>query len=290
MFLRKSRGFTLVELLVVIAIIGVLVALLLPAVQSAREAARRTSCVNNLKQMGIAFHNYHDTYRTFPNMDNGGIPGAFNGASAFAAVLPFLEQGNAYQLYNFGLGNSDPANRAVVSQEIDVFLCPSSVMRREVPKSGCDDNDRAPGTYATCSGSLSPWGADNNGAIVNSLTGSTGMSHLTDGTSNTLLIGEASWNLKDYTFTSGPCSGEVRWGFTYWSSPYPLATGFSTQAPFNPDSGGSAMLSHFRSDHPGGIVNFAMCDGSIQGISDTISQVVLDGLGTRAGGEVVDLP
>jgi len=282
-------GFTLVELLVVIAIIGILVALLLPAVQSARESARRVSCANNLKQMGLAFHLYHDTNRYFPNSDPGG---SIAMASAFTAILPYLEQGNTYQLYDFTKGNSDPKNLAAVSQRIDVYLCPSAPIRRAVPTPGCDANDRAPGTYAVCVGSGDPWGTTatgnpHNGAIVNTNSGTTGLRDILDGASNTFLIGESDWSLADYMFTSTPCAGQIRWGFTYWSSPYPLSTAFTTQAPFNPKSGGSAVLAHFRSDHPGGVVGFTFCDGSTRFVSDTVDQTLLDALGTRAGGEVV---
>ena len=108
-----------------------------------------------------------------------------------------------------------------------------------------------------------------------------------DGTSHTLLAGESAWNLPDYLFTSGPCSGQVRWGFTYWSSPYPLSTAFTTMPPFNPRKGGAAVLSRFRSDHVGDVVNFTFVDGSCRYLSATISQQVLDSLGTRAGGEPV---
>ncbi len=289
---ESRRGFTLVELLVVIAIIGILVSLLLPAVQSAREAARRMQCGNNMKQIGLAFHNYHDTYNVFPNTEPGGF-GSLTRASAFTAILPYLELSNAYQLYDFGRVNSDPYNDTVVSQRIPIYLCPSASLRREVPIVGCDPNNRAPGTYAVSTGSGDPWGTTasgfpHNGAIVNIGSGTTAFRDILDGTSQTLLAGESAWNLPDYLFTSGPCSGQSRWGFTYWSSPYPLATAFTTMAPFNPRSGGSAVLSRFRSDHPGGVVNFVFCDGSTRCLSDTIHPLVLDALGTRAGGEVID--
>ncbi len=286
----RPRGFTLIELLVVIAIIAILIALLLPAVQQAREAARRTQCNNNLKQIGLALHNYHDTFSKFPlsTVDTG-----LSRSSVFAAILPYLDQSNSYQKYDFSRGNSDPVNLAVVSQVIPAYLCPSAVIRRAVPIAGCDANNRAPGTYAVSTGSGDPWGtqasgAPNNGAIVNAGTGSTSMRDMTDGTSNTLLAGESAWNFPDYTFTSGPCVGQVRWGFTYWSSPYPLATAFTTLGPFNPKtmSGDSRRLSNFRSDHTG-VVNMLRCDGSVRFVSENVDHGLLDAAATRAGGEVV---
>ncbi len=282
--MSRSRGFTLVELLVVIAIIGVLVALLLPAVQAAREAARRSSCQNNLKQIAIACHNYHDTMSKLPPAST-----ATNlaGSSGFAAILPFMEQNNLYTLYDFSKGNSDPVNLAAVSQRIPTFICPSCVFARSVPITGCDANNRAPGTYAFSTGSLDPWAA-NNGAIATASTPQTNFASILDGTSNTFMLGESHWNFKDYTFTSGPCSGQVRGGFSYWSSPYPLATGFTTRGPFNPKTmaGDSNRLSNFRSNHPG-IVNMANVDGSVKIVGETIDHLLLDAMATRDGGEAL---
>ncbi len=287
---RAKRGFTLIELLVVIAIIAVLIALLLPAVQQAREAARNTQCKNNLKQIALAFHNYHDVYNTFPQTE-AGSSGTLGRASAFASILPHLDQSNIYNRYDFSLGNSDALNQVAVSQVIPTYLCPTAVIPRAVPITGCDTNNRAPGTYAVCSGTGDSWGSlvggpPHNGAIIHPNDGVTRMRDMIDGTSQTLMVGESDWNIPDYLFTSGPCSGQVRWGFTYWSSPYPLATVFTTMAPFNPKSGGSAVLSRFRSDHHG-FVNFALCDGSARPISENIDQNTLNALGTRAGREVV---
>ena len=289
--IASRSAFTLVELLVVIAIIGVLVALLLPAVQAAREAARRSSCQNNLKQIALAAHNYHDTTGKLPPAST-----ATNlaGSSGFAAILPFVEQSNLYTLYDFSKGNSDPVNLAAVSQRIPTYLCPSCVFARAVPITGCDANNRAPGTYAFCTGSTDSWGTLNgspptNGAISTAGSPPTNMASILDGTSNTLMVGEAHWNFRDYLWAASPptpCSGQVRGGFSYWSSPYPLATGFTTRGPFNPKAmaGDSTRLSNFRSNHPGG-VNMANVDGSIRFWAETIDHALLDAAATRDGGE-----
>ena len=137
----SRRGFTLIELLVVIAIIAILIALLLPAVQAAREAARRTQCRNNLKQMGLALHNYHDKHNAFPpglisRLANPAwvmAPGACNSApddlgpgwSFFARMLPYLEQGNFHNTINFNLPLTAPANAAARRTSVSAYRCPS---------------------------------------------------------------------------------------------------------------------------------------------------------------------
>jgi prepilin-type N-terminal cleavage/methylation domain-containing protein/prepilin-type processing-associated H-X9-DG protein len=297
------RGFTLVELLVVIAIIGILIALLLPAVQAAREAGRRTQCSNNLKQIGLAVHGYHDVMGRLPPAWTNN---ALNRESAFAHILPYLEQASTLELWQRDSSNSnlflpatDPVNLPVVSQKISGFLCPSCNFVRQVPISACD-NDRAPGTYAFCTGSGDPWGTafggptPHNGAIVyykpdDSTTPPTRFASLLDGTTNTFLSGEQHWGFNDYLFTVGPCSGQLRGGFGYWSNPYPLATSFSTRGLFNPQSmnGDSTRLSNFRSSHPGG-VNMGLCDGSVRFFQQSISTTVLNAMATRQGGEVVN--
>src|SRR5690348_9079303 len=126
---RSRRGFTLVELLVVIAIIGVLIGLLLPAVQAAREAARRMQCTNNLKQLGLALHNYEAVAGTLPppyvQAGSGTTITWTNGWSAHGRVLPFMEQGALFNAINFTLRYSTPQNLTVSSMSIAVFLCPS---------------------------------------------------------------------------------------------------------------------------------------------------------------------
>ncbi|MEW4489933.1 DUF1559 domain-containing protein [Thalassoglobus sp. JC818] len=301
--LMRSRGFTLIELLVVIAIIAILIALLLPAVQQAREAARRTQCKNNMKQIGLAIHNYHDVYLQFPNANSGGLNySSLSGSSLFASILPMIEQSSAYNLYDFTKGNADPENQAVVSQVLPFYLCPSSPSRRQVPS--CDtDSGRAPGNYAACIGSKDfnqYWSfyrlprPELDGAIVytDSTPGKTKFRDFLDGTSSTMMIGETAYNLPDYKFSSGDCAGQSRYSFTYWASPYPGSTAATTEFDFNPrdiaEDGifDSNWTRSFRSDHVGG-VQFTFSDGSVHFISENIDAQLLDGLATRSGGEII---
>jgi len=191
---RRRTGFTLIELLVVIAIIAILVALLLPAVQQAREAARRTHCKNNLKQIGLALHNYLDVHRKFPMSFVSDIStGANTGGgewSIHARILPFIEQGNLYGNINLSLPYGDPINAGITTQRISTYLCPS------------DPNDHArtsggvavhyPVTYGFNGGTWNVW--DNasrtagNGAFAPNFAFAP--RDFTDGLSNTLHFAE----------------------------------------------------------------------------------------------------
>jgi prepilin-type N-terminal cleavage/methylation domain-containing protein/prepilin-type processing-associated H-X9-DG protein len=199
---RTDRGFTLIELLVVIAIIAVLIALLLPAVQAAREAARRAQCVNNLKQLGLAAHNYHSSTGTFPL---GGNPAPVAGSgccrqwgawSAQTMLLPYMEQAPLYNSLNFtmigrGDGFGESVNTTGTTARINSYLCPSSVL----PGSGTYYGRPWPGNnYFASSGSSLTWlgtmgsGRPNGCFAVDGQP--VGTRDITDGTSNTIAFGE----------------------------------------------------------------------------------------------------
>ncbi|WP_235963900.1 DUF1559 domain-containing protein [Tautonia rosea] len=200
---RERRGFTLIELLVVIAIIGVLIALLLPAVQSAREAARRAQCTNNLKQIGLAVHNYHDTWGAFPM---GEMPG---GLSPQVGLLPFLEQTQVYDSFNFNLGQrwiwTQPATITVGRTRISAYLCPS-----EIYTEYASDSFRFwASNYAWNSGTWYPrtqqwdglfgrsYGRSNSpettiGGLPNNALSLVNFASIKDGSSNTLLCAEVA--------------------------------------------------------------------------------------------------
>jgi prepilin-type N-terminal cleavage/methylation domain-containing protein len=242
---ERCRGFTLVELLVVIAIIGILIALLLPAVQAAREAARRSQCSNNLKQIGLALHNYHDTFKSFPP---GGINcqnwpssncGSYNYGGEHLttwtiAILPFIEQQPLYDQYDLDLpndranvGGAPNPNVAVCQTFVDVYLCPSDVKidRLQRPASGPRQFDYAPGSYRAMSGLVNPsdafWDERNGnpsktrgvlhtvGHTNRSNWGVTRMSDIKDGTANTLMAAEY------HTDTHN--SRRTFWAYTYTS-------------------------------------------------------------------------
>ena len=178
---RLQRGFTLIELLVTIAIIGVLVALLMPAVQSAREAARRSSCRNHLKQLALALHNYHDAHRTVPPgcIIMGDSPEALSGWGWGAMVLPFTEQSALYNTINFELGTTVGSNRAVVAQPIPFWWCPSDIGPSvcTINVGGAGAVAVATGNYCGSQGMLSPLVCVRFGDV-------------TDGLSQTLMLGE----------------------------------------------------------------------------------------------------
>lgn len=282
------RAFTLVELLVVIAIIGILVALLLPAVQAARETARRMSCSNNLKQIGMGMHNYHDQFSKLPmatHWRSGVVPGKFY--SAFTAILPFLEQDNLFEGYDGRLSYSSTVNRDVIKEEMPVYLCPTMIVPRNALPGACG-NWRYPSSYFVSTGTQNAW-REHDGAIISHVQGSTGFRDIRDGTSSTLMVGEADYSLKNYMYTRGPCAGQVRGGFMTWGIGYPGATLGSTVGVFDSEElvTGINEFMTFRSQHPGG-AQFTLVDGSVRFVTNTVDANLLDALATREGRETIE--
>jgi prepilin-type N-terminal cleavage/methylation domain-containing protein/prepilin-type processing-associated H-X9-DG protein len=293
-FMRIRRfGFTLVELLVVIAIIGILVGLLLPAVQSAREAARRMSCSNNLKQIGLGLHNYESAYRRLPA---GSIQSNF--ISAFASILPHLEQGNMYLQYDFSLYYTHPHNVAVSRQNVSTYLCPSMALPREVPINATNLRGEplevgSPSSYLLNEGTRD-FMAPNDGMFGLIWPGFgyrndfLRLRDVVDGTTHTLAVGETTYDFPDFRWSSaaGPLAGTVRWGTARWIVGYPRGVGMgSTFYPLNvhrmPNIGG------YTSMHGSGL-HFLFVDGSVRFLPNHTDRLTINALSTRAGAEVMN--
>jgi prepilin-type N-terminal cleavage/methylation domain-containing protein/prepilin-type processing-associated H-X9-DG protein len=276
---RTRRAFTLIELLLVIAIIAILIGLFVPAVQQVRAAAQRTECLNNLKQIGLATHSYHDAFKKFPTASTLAF------VSAFCQILPYLEQDNVARLYDKTRAPTDPANLPVTTKPIPTYLCPSMALPETLQVT-------AYSSYAVCIGSNYSWGsAPDNGVIVRHTSPAVRITAVTDGSSNTVLAGEMGFQLKDYLFTSGPDAGKVRGGNTSWPWGYASYSFGSTLNMMNTKSYGPTLeaggLHAFRSDHPGGC-HFVFADGSVRFLHDGgLTLPLYQALGTRAGGEVV---
>ena len=300
---RLVRGFTLIELLVVIAIIAVLIGLLLPAVQAAREAARRAQCSNNLKQIGLAMHNYHSTHDTFP-------PGYVTAISADAAnpeigpgwawgamVLNNLEQVPLYNTINFNLQITDPSSMTARTAILSTFLCPSNVGSGPVivrnSMGTVLNSDLAAGQYVASAGQLEPgeFPDSNNGVFYRNSRN--GMREITDGSSMTLMVGERSRNIADATWvgvvpTAQLCTNP-RWIVQECGPASTMVVSHTgtaaTGAIYVPNSK-SSMVDDYWSLHPGGC-NFLFCDGSVRFIKESVNPSIFSFLSTRAGGEAI---
>jgi prepilin-type N-terminal cleavage/methylation domain-containing protein/prepilin-type processing-associated H-X9-DG protein len=325
LLVKKRAGFTLIELLVVIAIIAVLIGLLLPAVQKVREAANRMKCQNNLKQIGLALHNFESTNGHFP--PNGVYPAGATAADSYsclARILPYVEQANLYQFVDLNA----PANQqnTVTSQRIPIYLCPSEINAKARPSATIT---RFPLNYAANEGTWLVWnpvgGQGGDGAIVltNDPNGGTRPADFLDGLSNTVGFAEVkAWgayllggsptatppstpaeqlalggSLKtDVTHTGWTEGQTFHNGVTFALTPNTVVKFSSGGQDYDVDyvssrDGSSATNRSFasmisRSYHPG-VVNVLLMDGSVRSVSSTIDLPTWRALGTRAGGEVV---
>ena len=301
----KSRAFTLVELLVVIAIIGILVALLLPAVQAAREAARRTQCTNNLKQIGLAILNYDHANRTLPiGMNFAGAQ--VKGHSAFAALLPFLEETALYDRYDFKLRIYDAPNRQVGSEQPVVFVCPSG----DASGRKLIHNPFARSNYAVCFGSNTTGRSGSDLSTDGAFQRDVGkrLRRFTDGTSNTAVASEVIAGRDDNFSDDNKFDARGIWieGTSMGSAAYThLNTPNSSvgdallmappsqencvsdvEIPCDPSAGTTyyAEYASARSRHPGG-VNVAFGDGHVSFHTDVIDWQTWRAVSTVAGGE-----
>jgi len=285
---RMSRGFTLVELLVVIAIIGVLVALLLPAVQAAREAARRSSCSNNLKQLALGLHNYHDTYKVFPfghhfRGIHDGDPADADGGSGFGwgtAILPFIEQQPLFDRFVLTLPITDTANSqnlTLAQTHLPVFGCPSD----NKPKNFNDGavTMSATSSYQGCGTSYDGWQggvvtANPNHLRFNGLfdrdnRGEYGMNNVLDGTTNTFAIAETKWKMDNNERNRSRIFGATDSTAGAVGASNALMVNGQWQMNWTFREGNPNPHRTASSNHPGG-AQFALVDGSVRFISETI--------------------
>jgi prepilin-type N-terminal cleavage/methylation domain-containing protein/prepilin-type processing-associated H-X9-DG protein len=297
---RVRRAFTLIELLVVIAIIALLIGLLLPAVQKVREAASRLKCQNNLKQIGLACHNYHDAQKSLPPgylalmPYSDGTTDTAPGWGWSAFLLPYLEQDNLYRQINFGQPVPGVAAAQVV---LPGFLCPSDI----VPPAPFVVTDAslsplaslAPSSYAATCGPDASDVADPTGLGVFYRNSRTRLTDITDGTSGTVMIGERAWSQAQGAWAGAPAGAVMRAGA---QNPWPLATGAAPTLVLahnnwvNIRTDADGGLDDFSSNHPGG-ANLLFADGAVHFVGSITAegQLHLDfqALGTRAGGEVL---
>ena len=295
---RRRRAFTLIELLVVIAIIAVLIALLLPAVQQAREAARRSQCINNQKQLGLALHNYHDTFNVFPPGwigVKGGGPNT-DGPSGFAwgsHLLPYLDQAPLYHQINFNLSCVDPANAVARQTVLRVFRCPSDPstdtwqLREEanpanilatLPTANYVGNFGTEGYEDLCDPAVFPQfpAAQCQGDGMFFHNSSRRMRDVTDGTSNTVFLGEhrsdrtLDWHSTWVGLVAGGQEAAAR------------ILAVSDHTPNHP----ALHIDDYSSWHTGG-VHLLFGDGRVRFVTQSIDFGIFRAIATPSGGEVI---
>jgi prepilin-type N-terminal cleavage/methylation domain-containing protein/prepilin-type processing-associated H-X9-DG protein len=295
----RQRAFTLIELLVVIAIIAILIALLVPAVQKVRDAAARTQCINNLKQLGLSLHNYEGVYKRFPPSRIGkeGVAGQpYTSWTPF--LLPYIEQDNLAKGYNFNADWDSAANQQIISQTVNVHVCPAAPGRQNTPYGYGDYgsmNEVFPSFYQN---NGLPVPGDPTGILQKNLY--TKIVTILDGTSNTMLICEDAGRNDQYVkgklIANSPPNNGVGWadpdgGISLNGTD---ATGMfiAGHKSVSKTPGASICFMNCNnaaepySFHTGGI-NVAMGDGSVRFVSQGISMITFAAICTKSGGEAV---
>ncbi|MSR59476.1 MAG: DUF1559 domain-containing protein [Planctomycetaceae bacterium] len=315
-FLKKRLGFTLIELLVVIAIIAVLIALLLPAVQQAREAARRTQCKNNLKQYGLALHNYHDTYGQFaPGGDGKWWDGTY--LSWQARILPFVDQAPLFNSINMSAQNIPEAfiipgtGQVMHSTKVPYARCPSDTSpgvdawglnRFQSSYCGSLGSQSTPSANGSCdqfqqfaeAGTVGHGNtADPNGisGMFSRVGVKVRIADITDGTSNTILVGEVLPNCNDHSWVGGAW-GMNGMGNAHASTVVPI-NNYTTCSPSlgritNPACTSQDNWNYswgFRSQHTGG-AHFLFGDGTVRFLSESIDHRTYQAIGGRRDNKV----
>jgi prepilin-type N-terminal cleavage/methylation domain-containing protein/prepilin-type processing-associated H-X9-DG protein len=296
---QRRRGFTLLEVLVVIAILSVLAALLLPAIQAAREAARRTQCRNNLRQMGLALHTYHESMSVFPmgyvSPTQSAPLNTSPGWGWAALILPHLDQRPLYDSVNFSLPIELSENQTARTTAVGVYACPSDTAvgtYAALSEWGGVVADVHTNSYAACFGSgqeIDEFPDSGNGIFIRNR--STRIADIRDGTSQTVAIGERgaclvmtpwagapinaisqfSSDTRVWTYDTTGHGGELVLARAYWISPNAQGTG----------------TADFYSAHADGI-HFLFADGSVRLVKSTVNLSVYRALCTRDGGELID--
>jgi prepilin-type N-terminal cleavage/methylation domain-containing protein/prepilin-type processing-associated H-X9-DG protein len=291
MIISVRRAFTLVELLVVIAIIGILVGLLLPAVQAAREAARRIQCSNNVRQLGLATHNYESAYKRLPS---GWVSNGLSGEPGWgwaAALLPFMEGNNIANKVDWRIAIEEDVHNEIRETVVATFNCPSDPYNSifEIGKETGHDHDDSDhygnvdegeklfrvskSNYVAVFGTFELEESPYRGDGMYYGNSKTKFRDVTDGLSNTLLTGERSGQL----------------GGSIWHGNIPEAAESNARIVGVADHVPNSPVGHFedfRSYHTGG-ANFSRADGSVQWLPQTIDEVVYKAMATRSGGEVM---